>query len=302
MDHLPAPEVKDDLDISIPLLATSPVTCNNEAFESFPASRGLETDADGLSTFAKLTARPVLRSLDIIQSWLYFALLAQIFCYRGFEMSDFLSGQLDEEGRMIVTSKPLGLLLEEGPHPWYENDGWCRTGGSRIRANHHFSIVCIWDMAYKQCNIFDQPWPEAGALGSNIILSVRVLLESLLALNDLSDRWGLRRIASETPVPSLHMFLQQQPIRQDWCSHQLKRIQHVGSYSSTVYLCQLKRLPKRPGWPANCDISSPCSCYHFDARLSRILMSVKLVTVDRSSRVPLTCWEYCRLEAFRWLR
>lgn len=257
MDHLPVPEVKIDLDISIPLVATSPLTSNHRPFDSFLASRGLDADADGLITFAQLTARPVLESLDIIQSWLYFALLAQIFSYRGFKMPNLLSGRLDDSGRMIITSKPLvQLFKEEYWLPWLDD----------FRANRTIStsILRIWDMAYKQCNIFDQPWPEAGTLGLKIILSVRVLLESLLILRDLDLRRRLWYISSGTPTRSLHMFLQQQVIRQNWCSHQLKRIQHDGSYSSTLYLCQLKRLPKRPGWPANCDISSPCSCYHFD--------------------------------------
>lgn len=270
MDHLPVPEVKIDLDISIPLVATSPLTSNHRPFDSFLASRGLEADADGLITFAQLAARPVLESLDIIQSWLYFALLAQIFRYRSFNMQDLFSGQLDESGRMIITSKPLVQLFQEGLSwlgpdlPWWDCLGLGLSESYRKERRQRILVVRIWDTAYKQCNIFDQPWPEAGALGSKIILSVRVLLESLLIIYHLQHRRHLRRIASGTPTPSLHMFLQQQLIRQNWCSHQLKRIQHGGSYSSTVYLSQLKRLPKRPGWPANCDISSSCSCYHFD--------------------------------------
>lgn len=253
MDHLPVPKVKIDLDLSIPLLVTSPISYEKGAFETFPASRGLETDADGFVSFAELTARPVRESLEIMQSWLYFTLLARIFRHR-FKMSDFVSSRLDDKDQMIITSKPLTALLRRG---------------SDLPFSFNPLVIMelrIWHLARKQCDICDQPWPEAGLLGSKIILSIRVLLESLLSLDRLYYSQWRRTITSETPVPSLQIFFQQQLIREQWCSRQLERIQHGGSYSSTIYLCQLMRQPKRPGWPAKCEIVSRCSCFHFDRK------------------------------------
>lgn len=254
MDHLPAPSARIYLDLDVPLLATLPVSYEEGAFEAYPASRGLELDTSGTVTLATLRDRPAEEALDIIQSWLYFTLLAQVFG-NDFQITNFFSSRLDLQGRMIVTSKSLVQLLQ----------GQIKSFYTRILISLDEAEVRrmerLWNMASKQCDIFDKPWPDAGALGSKIILSVRVLHETLLCLPLLRD---FEPSISRHLCHSLQPVIQQTLLRGGWCGYQLARMQRGSSCSSTLYLCQLQRLPKRQGWPARCDGSTSCSCFNFD--------------------------------------
>jgi hypothetical protein len=260
MDHLPVPNAMVDLDLDVPLLSTLPIPCGEGAFEAYPTLRKLELDSSGIVTLVTLRKRSVEEALDIIQSWLYFTILAQIFG-RDFEISSFFSNRQDSEGRIIITTGSLVRLLQGKMRLVYPGTSAASglqdaNGGSQAQR-----IERLWDLATKQCDTFDKPWPDAGVLGSKILLSVRILHETLLILPALGNR---RPSLPGYPVASLRPIIQHTVSRAEWCEYQLARVLRGASCSSAIYICRLKRLPKRRGWPARCDEQISCSCFHFD--------------------------------------
>jgi len=273
MNHLPRPGYRVKLDLVVPYLSTLPIPYGQDEFKDFPGTHGFETGPSGVMTFHELQKTTTDRALDFLQSWLFFGVMARV------SGDDFQKAHFHESAHEL-DSRPLLPLIQSFSSKLREHEP----------RNHQRSIhireVC--QSAHRQCDGFDQDWPSAGPLWPQVLLSIHVLLEILECIPHVyvasnryqtASRHGGRSFRSEryeTLEPtslslyqtSLRAVFDQAVVSKMWCWKQLRRICCTNSYVAVIYLCQLRRTPKRLGWPLMCavDDTSRCSCFDFTRR------------------------------------
>jgi hypothetical protein len=234
MDHIKLPRDRDPFEFTVPLFATDAHKYDRQGFEGFPVRKGF--DPISIARFETPS-----EALSFVQAWLYFGVLAEIFG-NSFRQNDFLRSDHSSVGLRIYT----GLL------PVYIAS---RSSSTYSRDKD------VLKAAHNACNSLDRDSINEGKEWPTLLLSIRVLLESLVAHLQIN-----LDINIHSGQPSIGPVREHLATRPGWCPHRLHLIENCNSYLTALYLANLRRHIEPWIRHEDCSTQDHCMAYDIDER------------------------------------
>ncbi|KAH8805251.1 hypothetical protein F5884DRAFT_885368 [Xylogone sp. PMI_703] len=228
MDHIPKPPQYIAASIDVPLVALIPYDFDTKDFSRFPERHGF-LDKDGNLDLN----RSVTEVASLLQSWLYFGLLAE-FAGRSIDVNSF---RRDIETGPLVDSAAIETLAQQRAASL--NDLSYESQISRDRAflnNAAFALDCIEAFDFHPVGR-QEPIPT-------VALSIKVLIASLQLYIDLgSTDIRLRPIesTSNTALSPAGRLLARKLREAGWCPFRVVHVCRGHNYAAVYHLLQLSR-------------------------------------------------------------
>ena len=238
MNHLPIPVEASDLAVEIPFLGgehyvTS--SLNEQLFSDFQNAQGFQCAHERGWVEWKGSGTAML---EFYQRWLYFGLMAAVF-HKTISTEHFVETS-GYSGKKIIQSRMLPSLIKA-------------QGGLSWRVRRKSACRCL-RIALNHCLYLDQPQifingpeePELEITSSQILLSIKILIDALLPALDLTadvrlmrnqlKPWS-ERLSREPPSATI---LTASMRRNGWCPFRLHHMLTQFSYQSLYYLARTK--------------------------------------------------------------
>lgn len=218
MDYLPRP--RDSVPgIDVPLVEIIPYDFGS--YENFPERHGY-TRSDGSWD----TEQSPDRLASLLQSWLYFGLLAEFFS-TPVDVQKFTSCGQDGRAKLVTAASVKDLIKAN-----YSRDNSFWFGGWE---RGQLNITCLKSAEralneYRNLDEFPYPVPP-------IVLSVQLLIQALLIIF-ADDAY----LSPDSRIPDFDSrFLREHMLNLGWCPRQVKQLSEQNVLVTLYYLATLRR-------------------------------------------------------------
>lgn len=237
MDHLPRQSEFPELVDLFPIIPIAPAPDKQYAKKQTEVfiSNGQAT----VQRIRSLSNDPLVLA-SLIQSWLYFQLLADFLC-RVINTRDFV--QNDRDGNSYLHTLPLADVLRQ----WRSNFLSLPRTVQRWKTLHELRRLSA---AAETCAELKKLEQLRGTAAADVVLSVQVLIATLHSSLGIHRDHGFDNLKgsaiSLSHLRPLRHTMEMEFVARGWCPHQVREIWDSFSCHTAPYLLSLRRRP-RPG-------------------------------------------------------
>jgi hypothetical protein len=230
MDYLRRPREYSEGPVPVPLVAT--LQYDFKGFRTFPDRHGYRLDGNWH------TDQSLSESVDLLQSWLFFGLLAEC-TGRPVSMSDYQGG---DEG--VIAEAQLFQTIND----WIYNlrdvsSDSPKWANSVMHARETVLFVVEASRHFDYISGMAQPGPAAVAISckglATTFLRVFELLEPDIRMADECETLKPWRLTNDLRMPYPALYLQSMMAATGWCPNLIRRICKRQSYVTPIYLMQM---------------------------------------------------------------